>query len=71
MGAWVVNERHEVLVVQERSGPLRGRAVWKMPTGLVHSGEDLAEAAEREVLEETVREGSWEGALGGRLGGWP
>jgi ADP-ribose pyrophosphatase YjhB (NUDIX family) len=49
----VVNARQEMLVVQEANGPLRGQDFWKMPTGLVHEGEDLIEAAEREVLEET------------------
>ncbi|KAI7844105.1 hypothetical protein COHA_002245 [Chlorella ohadii] len=53
VGAFVLNERREVLVVQERNGPLRGKGVWKMPTGLVQAGEDISEAAEREVLEET------------------
>ncbi|PSC72444.1 Nudix hydrolase 8 [Micractinium conductrix] len=53
VGAFVLNERREVLVVQEKSGPLRGKGVWKMPTGLVQQGEDVTEAAEREVLEET------------------
>ncbi|KAL4429161.1 hypothetical protein ABPG77_010140 [Micractinium sp. CCAP 211/92] len=53
VGAFVLNDRREVLVVQERSGPLRGKGVWKMPTGLVQQGEDISEAAEREVLEET------------------
>ena len=38
VGAFVVNERGEVLVVQENSGILRGKGVWKMPTGLVHAG---------------------------------
>lgn len=33
VGAFVLNERQEVLVVQEKLGPLRGKAVWKMPTG--------------------------------------
>lgn len=42
-----------VLVVQEKSGPLRGQGVWKIPTGLVQAGEDVTEAAVREVLEET------------------
>ena len=31
----------------------RGKGFWKMPPGLVHEGEDLIEAMEREVLEET------------------
>ncbi|KAG2431927.1 hypothetical protein HYH02_013146 [Chlamydomonas schloesseri] len=53
VGAFVVNSAGQVLVVQERSGVLRGRGVWKMPTGLVAAGEDLTEAAERELLEET------------------
>jgi hypothetical protein len=35
VGAFVMNERREVLVVQEKNGPLRGKDVWKMPTGLV------------------------------------
>ncbi len=38
VGAFVLNDRREVLVVQERSGPLRGKGVWKMPTGLVQVG---------------------------------
>jgi hypothetical protein len=39
VGAIVVNEQQQVLVVQEANGPLRGQGVWKMPTGLVHAGE--------------------------------
>lgn len=54
IGAFVQNERGEVLVVQELSGPLKGAGIWKMPTGLVSAGEDIHEAAPREVLEETV-----------------
>eukprot|EP00195_Chlamydomonas_chlamydogama_P001934 CAMPEP_0202918368 /NCGR_PEP_ID=MMETSP1392-20130828/73261_1 /ASSEMBLY_ACC=CAM_ASM_000868 /TAXON_ID=225041 /ORGANISM="Chlamydomonas chlamydogama, Strain SAG 11-48b" /LENGTH=292 /DNA_ID=CAMNT_0049611405 /DNA_START=237 /DNA_END=1115 /DNA_ORIENTATION=- len=53
VGALVINSRGQMLAVQERSGPLRGRKIWKMPTGLVHAGEDLIEAAQREVEEET------------------
>eukprot|EP00877_Chromochloris_zofingiensis_P004212 jgi/Chrzof1/13792/Cz08g12180.t1 len=53
VGAFVVNEHQEMLVVQEKNGPLKGQAVWKMPTGLVQQGEDIVQAAEREVLEET------------------
>ncbi len=54
VGAFVLNERREVLVVQEKSGPLKGKGVWKLPTGLVMQGEDITAAAAREVLEETV-----------------
>ena len=53
VGAFVVNHRQEVLVVQEAAGPLRGSGVWKMPTGLVDAGEDVTAAAVREVAEET------------------
>jgi ADP-ribose pyrophosphatase YjhB (NUDIX family) len=55
VGGFVLNEKREVLVVQEMNGPLRGQGVWKMPTGLVSVGEDLHLAAVREVKEETVR----------------
>jgi ADP-ribose pyrophosphatase YjhB (NUDIX family) len=53
VGAFVVNARRQVLVVQEAAGPLRGAGVWKMPTGLVDCGEDVTAAAAREVAEET------------------
>eukprot|EP00878_Enallax_costatus_P032166 GHUV01035277.1.p1 GENE.GHUV01035277.1~~GHUV01035277.1.p1 ORF type:complete len:254 (+),score=37.71 GHUV01035277.1:51-812(+) len=53
VGAIVVNSRQEMLVVQEANGPLRGQGFWKMPTGLVMEGEDLIDAVEREVFEET------------------
>ena len=45
--------KKKLLLVQEKSGPLRGSGIWKLPTGLVGQGEDIATAAEREVLEET------------------
>jgi ADP-ribose pyrophosphatase YjhB (NUDIX family) len=53
VGAFVLNSKSEVLVVQEASGPLKGKGVWKMPTGLADAGEDAPHAAAREVLEET------------------
>lgn len=43
----------EVLVVQERSGPLAKADIWKLPGGRVDPHEELAQAAVREVLEET------------------
>ncbi|KAL3147960.1 hypothetical protein ABBQ38_014255 [Trebouxia sp. C0009 RCD-2024] len=63
IGAFVMNSKGEVLVVQERFGPLKGSGVWKMPTGLVLAGEDITEAAEREVLEETGLEATFEAIL--------
>ncbi|CAL2251059.1 unnamed protein product [Prunus armeniaca] len=53
IGAFVINPNREVLVVQEKSGLLRGTGVWKFPTGVVDEGEDICAAAVREVKEET------------------
>lgn len=52
VGCIVVHEG-KLLVVQEKSGPLRGTGVWKIPTGLVDAGEEISDAAMREVEEET------------------
>ncbi|CAI9756684.1 unnamed protein product [Fraxinus pennsylvanica] len=52
VGAFVVNKKNEVLVVQEKSGAFRGTGVWKFPTGVVDEGEDICDAAVREVKEE-------------------
>ncbi|XP_044502161.1 nudix hydrolase 2-like [Mangifera indica] len=53
VGAFVINHKREVLVVQESSGQFRGKGVWKLPTGVVNEGEDICAAAIREVKEET------------------
>lgn len=39
--------------MQERTGPAAKRKLWKMPTGLTDPGEDVAQAAVRELKEET------------------
>lgn len=49
VGALVVNNKKELLVVKEKS-KLAG---WKLPGGYVNRGEDLGVAAVREVMEET------------------
>ncbi|GLU20616.1 hypothetical protein SLE2022_368070 [Rubroshorea leprosula] len=54
VGAVVINEKREVLVVQENSGILHGTGLWKFPTGVVNEGEDICAAAVREVKEETA-----------------
>jgi len=51
VGGFVVNDKREVLVVQEKSGPVRN--IWKIPGGMVDPKEDLHAAAVREVFEET------------------
>ncbi|CAN1196684.1 Nudix hydrolase 2 [Linum perenne] len=53
IGAFVINESKEVLVVMERSGGFRDTKYWKLPTGVVEEGEDICAAAVREVKEET------------------
>merc|ERR1712091_276535 len=53
VGAVVINEHNQILVVQEKSGPAAGIDFWKYPTGMVDAGEDAAMAAVREVKEET------------------
>ena len=53
VGCVVVSPDNKLLLVQERNGPLKGTGVWKLPTGLLEAGEDIPEAACREVLEET------------------
>ncbi|KAI4321720.1 hypothetical protein MLD38_035068 [Melastoma candidum] len=51
IGAIVLNDRREVLVVQEKKGKFRG--IWKIPTGTANAGEGIEDAAKREVKEET------------------
>ncbi|KAK7817141.1 nudix hydrolase 7 [Quercus suber] len=53
VGAFVMNNQREVLVVQENSGKFKGTGVWKLPTGVVNEGEDLCTSVIREVKEET------------------
>ncbi|XP_055959785.1 nudix hydrolase 7-like [Mercurialis annua] len=53
IGAFVINNIKEVLVVNEKNGGFRGTGVWKLPTGVVNEGEDISKAAIREVFEET------------------
>ena len=50
VGGIVVNAKDEILVVQEKFTPMRH---WKLPGGYVDPGENFAEAAVREVKEET------------------
>lgn len=51
VGAIVLNDKREMLVVQEKMGILRG--VWKISTGIIHEGEDISAGVVREVKEET------------------
>ena len=63
VGCVVVSPDNKMLLVQERSGPLKDTGVWKIPTGYVDPGEDIPAAACREVLEETGIEAEYVGVL--------
>lgn len=54
VGGMVLDLEGRVLCIQERAGVTAGmRDFWKLPGGLVDQGEDICDAAVREVLEET------------------
>eukprot|EP00927_Polykrikos_kofoidii_P050480 TRINITY_DN44397_c0_g1_i1.p1 TRINITY_DN44397_c0_g1~~TRINITY_DN44397_c0_g1_i1.p1 ORF type:complete len:335 (+),score=46.40 TRINITY_DN44397_c0_g1_i1:174-1178(+) len=53
VGCIVTDPDGRVLLVKEKSGPAARMDIWKLPTGLVDPGEEIHEAAVREVKEET------------------
>ena len=55
VGIVCINERGEIVMVQEATGPAANRAggFWKVPTGLVNAGEELGDGCVREMKEET------------------
>jgi len=65
VGCVVLNpaDASQMLVVQELSGPAAAAQLWKMPTGLVDAGEDVHQAALRELYEETGLRAVFRGLL--------
>jgi len=51
VAAVIFNEHNEVLMMQEAKSSCAGQ--WYLPAGRMEAGEDIAEAARREVAEET------------------
>ena len=49
--AVLINDQGEALMMQEAKSTCAGQ--WYLPAGRMEPGEDIAEAAQREVLEET------------------
>ncbi|XP_030467670.1 nudix hydrolase 8-like isoform X1 [Syzygium oleosum] len=53
VGGFVVNDKNEVLVVQEKYCPPTCLGLWKLPTGFILESEEIFAGAVREVKEET------------------
>ena len=62
-GGVALNDNRELLVVREKYGFGGRPATLKLPGGALHSGEHLAEAVVREVLEETGVETRFESVV--------
>ncbi|CAA6656618.1 unnamed protein product [Spirodela intermedia] len=53
VGGFVINNKNEVLVVQEKHCAPAFSGFWKLPTGFILEAEEIFEGAVREVKEET------------------
>ncbi|KAG1362135.1 nudix hydrolase 8 [Cocos nucifera] len=55
VGGFVMNDKNEVLVVQEKYCASTFAGLWKLPTGFILESEEIFSGAVREVEEETGR----------------
>ncbi|KAF8412446.1 hypothetical protein HHK36_000410 [Tetracentron sinense] len=53
IGGFVINEKNEVLVVQEKHCAPANAGLWKLPTGFILESEEIFTGAVREIKEET------------------
>lgn len=53
VGGFVINDKNEVLVVQEKHSAPALAGLWKIPTGFILESEEIFTGAVREVKEET------------------
>lgn len=57
------DDPRKMLVVKEQTGPAAAYGLWKMPTGLLDPGEDVPDAALRELKEETGLDAAFTGII--------
>ncbi|XP_052802343.1 uncharacterized protein LOC128232684 [Mya arenaria] len=63
VAGFVVNEHNQLLVIQEKYHPGTQSPKWKLPGGHAYKGEEIADAARREVREETGIEVEFVGVI--------
>ena len=54
VAGFVLNSRHELLMIQEATGPAAKAGIWKLPGGLVAAGENICDACVREGTPQSV-----------------
>ena len=65
-GLVLSKDRTKLLCIQERKPPTELGRLWKLPGGLVETGESIEEASIREVWEETGIRAKFLGVVGFR-----